>query len=49
MMGSETFIIVALRWSEKRTPSFFAFGHLLGEEGAKGLPVMNVASKFRRP
>ncbi len=32
MIGSETFIIVALRWIENSTPWSLASAHLLGEE-----------------
>ena len=37
MIGSETFIIVALRWSEKSTPSCFGLRDLLLEEGDERL------------
>ena len=39
MMGSETFIIVAFRWSEKRTSLPSRFGDLLFEKGDEGLLV----------
>ena len=45
MIGSETFIIVALRWTEKRTPSSLARGDLLGEEL---LELGDAASRRRR-
>ena len=32
MIGSDTFIIVALRWTEKSTPCALGVGDLLGEE-----------------
>ena len=36
MIGSETFIIVALRWIENSTPCACGGGHLLGEERVEG-------------
>ena len=33
MIGSDTFIIVALRWTEKSTPVGLGVGDLVGEEG----------------
>ena len=45
MIGSETFIIVALRWTEKRTPSALALAICCGEEGdERGFLRRTVAS-----
>jgi hypothetical protein len=46
MIGSETFIMVAFRWSEKSTPSALAAGDLLLEKATSAFLLMKVASRI---
>ena len=46
MIGSETFIIVALRWSENSTPAAFAAAIWSTRKASRARALMNVASRI---